>query len=71
MLPGSAEILPADYMNPYDDPTGRLQKTENTVSIHWYGKSWMSKRTILRSKLTKPIHRLFGVDALAKYRKKP
>ena len=57
-------------MNPYDDPTGRLHKTENTVSIHWYGKSWMNKRTILRSKLTKPIHRLFGVDVLAKYRKK-
>ena len=65
-----AEILPMDYMNPYDDPTGRLQKTENTVSIHWYGKSWMSKRTILRSRLTKPIHRLFGSDALARLRRK-
>ena len=65
-----AEILPTDYMNPYDDPTGRLKKTENTVSIHWYGKSWMSRRTILRSRLTKPIHRLFGIDALAGFRKK-
>ena len=63
-----AEILPADYMNPYDDPTGRLQKTENTFSIHWYGKSWMNKRTILRSCLTRPIHRLFGVDALKRFR---
>ena len=63
-----AEILPADYMNPYDDPTGRLHKTENTVSIHWYGKSWMNKRTILRSCLTRPIHRIFGVDALKRFR---
>ena len=55
-----AEILPADWLNPYDDPTGLLNVTQNTVSVHWYNKSWMSKRTILRSKLTKPFHRLFG-----------
>ena len=57
-----AEILPSEFLNPYDDPTGRLNKTNNTVSIHWYSKSWMSKGTILRSKLTKPLHRIFGVD---------
>ena len=65
-----AEILPVEYMNPYDDPTGRLKKTGNTVSIHWYGKSWMNRRTVLRTYFTKPIHRLFGVDALAGFRKK-
>lgn len=57
-----ALILPVDYMNPYDDPTGKLRKTKNTISIHWYSKSWMSRRTVLRSKLTKPFHRLFGND---------
>lgn len=57
-----AEILPTDWLNPYDDPTGRLNTTENTVSVHWYSKSWMSKSTVLRSKLTKPFHRLFGTD---------
>ena len=66
---GGAEILPADWLNPYDDPTGRLRKTENTVSVHWYSKSWMSKGTILRSKLTKPLHRIFGVDAFRRFRK--
>ncbi len=60
-------ILPADYLNPYDDPTGRLKKTKNTISIHWYGKSWMSKKSILRSRLTKPFHRLFGVDVFRKH----
>lgn len=59
---GGAKILPAEYMNPYDDPTGRLTITENTVSIHWYAKSALSKKSILRSKLTRPLHRLFGVD---------
>lgn len=57
-----AAILPVDYLNPYDDPTGRLNKTKNTVSIHWYSKSWMNKKTILRSKITKPFHRIFGND---------
>ena len=64
-----AEILPVDYLNPYDDPTGRLRITENTYSIHWYGKSWMSKKTILRSNFTRPIHRMFGVNALEKFKK--
>ena len=64
-----AEILPADWLNPYDDPTGRLRKTANTVSVHWYSKSWMSRGTILRSKLTKPLHRIFGVDAFKRFRK--
>lgn len=57
-----AEILPIDWLNPYDDPTGRLHKTKNTISVHWYSKSWMGKGTVLRSKLTKPFHRLFGED---------
>lgn len=65
-----AVILPADHMNPYDDPTGRLNKTENTISIHWYAKSWMSKRKILRSKLTKPLHRIFGKESLTWLKKK-
>lgn len=62
-----AEILPMEYMNPYDDPTGRLNKTENTISIHWYSKSWLSKKKILRSKLTKPFHRIFGTDCFKKH----
>lgn len=57
-------IYPADYFNPYDDPTGQLRKTQNTYSIHWYSKSWMDKKTVLRSKLTKPFHRIFGADCL-------
>ena len=57
-----AEILPVDYLNPYDEPKGTLNKTENTISIHWYGKSWISPGRRLRSKLTRPFHRLFGTD---------
>lgn len=51
-------VYPSDWFNPYDDPTGVLKITSNTVSIHWYSKSWMSKRKIIRSYLTKPLHRV-------------
>ena len=55
-------ILPADYMNPYDDPTGMLKKTENTLTIHWYSKSWLDRKNIVKSKITKPFHRIFGTE---------
>lgn len=51
-------VYPKEWFNPYDDATGVLNRTENTVSIHWYSKSWMSKDKILRSYLTKPLHRI-------------
>ena len=34
-----AMIYPIQYFNPYDDPTGILNTTEETVSINWYEKS--------------------------------
>jgi hypothetical protein len=57
-----AEILPAEFLNPYDDATGKLHRTENTIGVHWYSKSWISKGAILRSHITRPFHRIFGKD---------
>lgn len=57
-----AQIYPVDFFNPFDDPTGKLNKTNNTYSIHWYSKSWMDKKTVLRSKITRWIHRFFGTN---------
>lgn len=65
-----AIILPMDYMNPYDDPTGYLNKTENTISIHWYTKSALTRRDIFRSNLTRPFHRIFGKDCFEWIKKK-
>lgn len=63
-------VLPYDFLNPYDDETGRLNKTENTISIHWYSKSWLDKKVIFRSKITKLLHRVFGKDCLTWLKKK-
>lgn len=51
-------VLPADYLNPYGSTTGIMNKTENTVSIHWYSGSWMSKGQHIRSFFSKPFHRV-------------
>lgn len=51
-----------DYFCPYDDATGLLHKTENTYSIHWYDKSWMSKGRVIRNKCTRILHRWLGTD---------
>lgn len=60
-----AVILPQDYMNPYEDATGRLNKTDNTISIHWYSKSALPRSMIIRSVITRAFHRLFGVSCFA------
>ena len=65
----NAIIYPADYFNPYDNSTGILKKTKNTYSIHWYGKSWMDKKTILRSKLSRPLHRILGTNFMEKLKR--
>ena len=57
-----ALILPIEYLNPLESATGRLRKTHNTYSVHWYHASWMTWRQKLRSAITRPIHRIFGED---------
>ena len=55
-------IYPREYFNPLQDSTGVLSITDNTRSIHWYTKSWLDPKTRLRSKITRPFHRVFGDD---------
>ncbi|HBI93590.1 MAG TPA: glycosyl transferase [Terrisporobacter glycolicus] len=63
-----ALILPQEYLNPFDDATGILKKTRNTYSIHWYSKSALDKASIIRSRLTRLLHRIFGVDLFRRFR---
>lgn len=60
-------IYPQDFFNPFNDATGVLNKTKNTRSIHWYSKTWIDK-PMWYFKITRIIHRFFGVDALARFR---
>lgn len=61
-------IYPADYFNPFDDATGRLNKTENTKSIHWFTKTWLNVSP-WRQGLSRFVHRWFGVNTFTKIRK--
>lgn len=61
-------IYPSDYFNPFDDLTGRLNKTENTRTIHWFTKTWLEVNP-WRQFISRLIHRVFGVNALTIFRK--
>ena len=65
----NAVIYPVSYFNPYESSTGRLIKTEDTISVHWYAATWMSKKQKLRSFISRPLHRIFGVDAFKRFQK--
>lgn len=39
-------IYPSEYFCPMDPTTGIVEKTSNTVSIHWYDSSWMNQDTM-------------------------
>ena len=51
-------VYSADYFNPMDSTTGKLTKTENTYSIHWYSMSWLPKRVQMKAKLGRILRRV-------------
>ena len=57
-LAGGIHVYPADRFNPLDSATGRLKKTENTWSIHWYSMSWLPKHVRLKAKLGRMVRRI-------------
>lgn len=57
-------IYPVDYFNPFNDLTGKLERTVNTRSIHWYSKTWMSQSQIRKNKITRLLHRFFGTEII-------
>lgn len=62
-------LYPRDYFCPLEDATGKMYRSKNTATIHWFNKSWVSKKIRIRSKITRIVHRVFGVDSLAFLRK--
>lgn len=55
-------LYPSDYFCPFENETGKLNKTENTATIHWFNKSWLPETIRKRSKITRIFHRIFGVN---------
>lgn len=58
-------LYPRDYFCPLDDATGKMYKTANTVTIHWFNKSWIDARQRRISAVTKVFHRIFGQNCFA------
>ncbi|MDE6331911.1 MAG: glycosyl transferase [Muribaculaceae bacterium] len=61
-------IYPSDWFNPFDDATGRLNKTANTRTIHWFTKTWLNVSP-WRQRLSRLAHRMFGTGVFVKLRK--
>ena len=61
-------VYAPDYFNPLDDATGRLRKTDNTRTIHWFMKSWLPKENAFKIWAKRLLRRLFGKDTVAKFR---
>ncbi len=53
-------FLPTDYLCPINFLTGKMRKTENTISIHHYAASWKSPRKRFVAWSQKYLIRLFG-----------
>lgn len=61
-------IYPADYFNPFDDATGRLRKTANTYTIHWFTKTWLNVSP-WRQNISRLAHRIFGTSIFSNIRR--
>lgn len=61
-------VYPPAWFNPFEDATGRLRKTAETRSIHWYAKSWMREESPFRVAVKRALRRLLGKDTLARLR---
>ncbi len=64
------KVYPFDYFSPLEDSTGIMRKTDNTVCIHWFDKSWFDRKHRLQSRITRPFHRIFGEDCFERLKGK-
>ena len=58
-------VYPEEFFNPLDSLTGKLKKTKNTYSIHWYAASWEDVSQT-RLKINRFIRRIVGVKNIEK-----
>ena len=63
-------VYPASWFNPFDDATGRLNKTVDTRTIHWYAKSWCTPEAGSRVFLKRLFRRILGTETVSALGKK-
>ncbi len=63
-------IFGKEYFSPFNNLTGEMKKTKNTVGIHWYSGSWRSNKINFREKLLRPVKRIIGVERFNKLKGK-
>ena len=71
MLKDNILILSTEFLCPIDYETKKLNKTKNTISIHWFDSSWMSeeekkihKNQVRQIKKTNTIHWILHIPNL-------
>lgn len=57
---GTLTVYPSEYFCPINRETGKLEKTQNTYSIHHYAASWENKNNKFRGNVYRFINRYFG-----------
>lgn len=58
---GDFTVYPTDYFSPYDYINGKVRRTANTYSIHWFSQSWI-KRSKWKTRLSQWWHRICGTQ---------
>lgn len=56
-------IYPSDYFCPINYFTGKLTKTKNTHSVHWYSMTWKSEEEQEKYQKVQKLRRLIGTTA--------
>lgn len=52
-------VYPSEYFTPYDYLNGKITRTPQTYTIHWFSQSWIGNAK-WRTKLSQLFHRLIG-----------
>ena len=63
------DVYPPEWFNPFDDATGRLRKTENTKTIHWFAKSWLPEEPRWVVFVKRMVRRVLGRNFFIRMKK--
>lgn len=66
ILKDDVHIYPVEYFSPYNQQDGKLTKTNNTYSIHWFAGGWLTKRNRINVKINQILTRVFGESFVKK-----